>query len=543
MHTLPDRPNPDQLKRQAKELLAAFRSGDAAAINRFRASLPAAAGQPDDAIRNAGFRLHDAQSCLAREYGFPSWSAMAAFVDTARLRDEDATTRRTAFLRALHAGDICGGMDNPRPSHAARLLETYPDVAQGCAVTACATGDIAQVRQAIAEDSTWINRPAGPLALPPLLAATHSSLIGNEAFRPRIVETVRLLLASGADPNQRVGSRWPPASLAAPDERTPLSALYGAAGRNHDAALTALLLEAGADPDDGESLYHSLDGPACTRLLLEAGATVTGTNALFRVLDMDDVATLRLLLDHAREAPELDDGRLLFWAIRRRRSPAHIQALLDAGVSALARTEAGLSAAQLALRYGLPAVAALLGDHGAQVSSPRDEQFIAACAGADADAARRILAAEPDLLSRLDQADLRLLPELAAAGASDAVQVMVSLGWPVETCGGDWNASALNHAVFRGDRAMKEFLLTHGASWRAQHGFGDDVSGTLGWASLNRPEPDGDWVGCAEALRAHGMPAVQRDPGDPTTMLLEGRPRRFSEDVAACLSGEEETLQ
>ncbi|MEC7761691.1 MAG: hypothetical protein VX874_07260 [Pseudomonadota bacterium] len=324
MHTLPERPNLDQLKRQAKELLAAFRSGDAAAIDRFRTSLPAAPSQPDDPIRNSDFRLHDAQSCLAREYGFPSWSAMATFVEAVRLQDEDATTRRTAFLRALYAGDICGGMDNPRPSYAVRLLETYPDVARGCAVTACATGDISQVQQAIAEDSTWTNRPAGPLTLPPLLAATHSSLLGNEAFRPRIVETVHLLLASGADSNQSVGSRWPPASLAAPDERTPLSALYGAAGRNHDAELTALLLKAGADPDDGESLYHSLEEPNCTRLLLDAGAKVTGTNALFRVLDPDDLATLRLLLDHAREAPELDDGRLLFWAIRRRRSPAHI---------------------------------------------------------------------------------------------------------------------------------------------------------------------------------------------------------------------------
>ncbi|MEC7761690.1 MAG: hypothetical protein VX874_07255 [Pseudomonadota bacterium] len=177
------------------------------------------------------------------------------------------------------------------------------------------------------------------------------------------------------------------------------------------------------------------------------------------------------------------------------------------------------------------------------MSSSREEQFIAACARADAEAARHILAAEPDILSRLDLADLRLLPELAAAGASDALQVMVSLGWPVETCGGDWNASALNHAVFRGDSAMTAFLLTHGASWRSQHGFGDDVSGTLGWASMNRPEPDGDWVGCAQALRAHGMPGLRRAPGDPTTMLLEGRPRQFSEDVAACLLNEEEKMQ
>ena len=291
----------------------------------------------------------------------------------------------------------------------------------------------------------------------------------------------------------------------------------------------------GADPDDGESLYHSLEAPECTRLLLAAGATGTGTNALFRVLDLDDVATLRLLLDHAKGAPELGDGRLLFWAIRRRRSPAHVEALLEAGVPADARNRTGRSAAQMARRYGLAEIAERLGEPGGQLTSTPEERFIAACARADVATARRIRDSKPDVLDRLGPADLRLLPELAGAGASEAVRVMVSLGWPVETRGGDWDASALNHAVFRGDVALTRFLLDRGASWRAQHGFGDDVSGTLAWASLNRPEPDGDWEACALALHAHGMSGLIPDPSDPTILLLEGRPRRFSEEVTACL--------
>ena len=36
-----------------------------------------------------------------------------------------------------------------------------------------------------------------------------------------------------------------------------MSALYGAAGVKHDPELTRVLLEAGADTDDGESLYHA----------------------------------------------------------------------------------------------------------------------------------------------------------------------------------------------------------------------------------------------------------------------------------------------
>src|SRR6202012_746645 len=103
----------------------------------------------------------------------------------------------------------------------------------------------------------------------------------------------RVLLQAGADPNQAIGNRFPPASLDAPDERARLSALYGAAGANRDPAMTQALLDAGADPNDGESLYHSLENPACTRLLLAAGARVTGSNALYRALDLDSIEVLR----------------------------------------------------------------------------------------------------------------------------------------------------------------------------------------------------------------------------------------------------------
>lgn len=91
----------------------------------------------------------------------------------------------------------------------------------------------------------------------------------------------------------------------------------------------------------------------CTPLLLEFEATVTGTNALFRSLDFDDLDTFKLLLSHAAGTDELKGGRLLFWAIRRRRSPAHIEALLAAGVDPAVQTKDGVSAYVQALRYGL----------------------------------------------------------------------------------------------------------------------------------------------------------------------------------------------
>jgi hypothetical protein len=58
---LPARPDLDQLKRQAKELLKAWRRGAAPA--------------------DRSVRLRDAQLAIARQYGFETWDALRAHVD------------------------------------------------------------------------------------------------------------------------------------------------------------------------------------------------------------------------------------------------------------------------------------------------------------------------------------------------------------------------------------------------------------------------------------------------------------------------------
>lgn len=63
---LPVRPNLDQLKHQAKDLLLAVRKGDPDAIEDFREHHP-------KALSSANIRLADAQLVLARSYEAPSW--------------------------------------------------------------------------------------------------------------------------------------------------------------------------------------------------------------------------------------------------------------------------------------------------------------------------------------------------------------------------------------------------------------------------------------------------------------------------------------
>jgi hypothetical protein len=77
-HSLPTRAfrehtDLDQLKHQAKELLEAFRGGEAAAVSEVNAHYRGA-----DATT---FALHDAQLVLARAYGFESWPKLKAYVD------------------------------------------------------------------------------------------------------------------------------------------------------------------------------------------------------------------------------------------------------------------------------------------------------------------------------------------------------------------------------------------------------------------------------------------------------------------------------
>lgn len=85
---LPKQPSLEQLRKQAKDLLAQYRACDPAAI----AEVQQFERRPDP----AAFALNDAQRVLARAYGYESWPILKAFVDGANI---------VSLAEAVKAGD------------------------------------------------------------------------------------------------------------------------------------------------------------------------------------------------------------------------------------------------------------------------------------------------------------------------------------------------------------------------------------------------------------------------------------------------------
>lgn len=504
MKNLPASPDLDHLKKQAKHLLRDAHAGEGEALARVISALPAA--KTID-LSTYELKLHDAQSVIAREYGFLSWVELKRYVEWKRT----STAGRIGHWLAW-----CFEGSTRERRLARRMLDEEPELFARDPWFACILGDDRRVAAAFERDPDFATRPGGPVAMLPLVAVAHSKLIvdGNEEG---FLASARLLIEHGADVNATwIDPRFPD---------NPLSALYGAAGRSHNAALTKLLLDAGANPDDNESLYHSVEtsDPTCTKLLITAGIRVNGTNALGRVLDFDRLDVLKMLL---AQGGDPNEHPWTHHAILRGRSLDHVKSMLDAGADPRAKNREGTSLYAYAEQFGRTDVTALLRSLGIAEEPSPEAAFVAACSRADTEAARRIIADRPDIFDRLSERQLQLMPDLAAIGRIDAIRTMLVLGWPREIKTA-WHATALNLATFQGDAELVTLLLDSGADWRTIHGFDDNTLGTLSFASqaeeIADPAPR-DYVGCARALVSHSV------------SLAEFEKYTFSVDVADYLA-------
>ncbi len=195
----PYRPDLGQFKRQAKELLKAYRAGDASAV--------AEVERHEQAPDPAAFALHGAQRVLARSYGFASWQKLKSYVQTIQpywrpleIKSDDEASQflRLACITYFDA-------DHPsRRDRARQIFAEKPHLAMANVYTAAAVGDVAAVADFLTRGAD-VHAKGGPFNWEPLLYAAYSRL-ASDAEERSTLEAARLLLEHGADPN--AGFLW-----------------------------------------------------------------------------------------------------------------------------------------------------------------------------------------------------------------------------------------------------------------------------------------------------------------------------------------------
>src|ERR1700733_3544215 len=266
--SLPERPNLDQLRRQAKELRDAARRGEADALDRFE-HYPG--GGPPGPVTLAA-----AQLVVARELGFPSWPKLKVVVETGASSPE-------GLADAFVAASVERRLDE-----AASFLDAHPDIAGYSIYTATVVGDTHTVREMLSADPPAATATDEARGWPPLLYACYSRWHQIDRSRSAdMAEVVRPLLEAGASPITNNGAR-----------NGYRSALCGAVEVNNP-GVTGALLDAGANPDDHQCIGEAAGQPdhRCLELLLSHGARVAGTWAVSAAVYADDAHSGTNLLE------------------------------------------------------------------------------------------------------------------------------------------------------------------------------------------------------------------------------------------------------
>ena len=363
--------------------------------------------------------------------------------------------------------------DSPQ---AAAAFEAEPSIGKANIYAACIATDHETVRELLAKDPGLATRNGGPKKWPPILYATWSWRLAEH--EEDAIQVIRLLLDNGANPNAfwRSGG-W---------NGTKESALYGCVDANCDRA-ARVMLEAGADPNDGESLYHACEKEnlAMLEALGDHGLNERDVSYCIKhAMDFRWDDGIDWFLEQGADPnaihPEANETSL-HWAVKRNCSIRAIRSLLDREADPNARTKRGVSAflgikgntpLDFALRLGRSNVAHVLLDAGA-VPTPQDAvgDFVIACANGERDAAQRMLDNDERLLSKIDNRDKVLVAHVAQMQSWDGVRLMVELGWKPDQRGGWMEGTPLHWAICYGNDAMVEFLLSSGANAM------DDVGG------------------------------------------------------------------
>jgi len=448
--SLPERPNLEHLKSQAQELLREFKKGSAK--DRVDPIFP----------QVTRLRLSQAQLIIAREYGFASWAKLKAHVQA--LAPHLSLEQRADLL----AANLIQGS----ASRAQELIAKHGALADQSIAAACATGSFSTIQSALESNPDWVHSKVGSLQCPPLLYACFSRLLQSPDFKDQITRTIQILLEHGADPN--VGFQ----------DGFFASALYGASCVNGDPDLCRMLLDAGATPNDGESVYHSteLPSPDCMRLLLERGGNPE--HAIYRMLDFEKPEFVHTFLasvpDHQNLPQAIPHG------LRRGRTLDMLRILIESDIDLDKPDGHGQTAYRTALKLGRTDVMNALIANGAKPEIKQSDSILLRLLAGETVSPNEVT---PEILAEIDAECPPVLVIWVERDLLGPTEALLKLG--ANPNGFDHNGfTALHEAAIRGSSEAARLLIRFGANVnqedKVHHG------NALGFAvhvSANPPDP------------------------------------------------------
>jgi ankyrin repeat protein len=375
------------------------------------------------------------------------------------------------------------------------MLAAHPEIAGADIHTAAILGDADRVQSFIEHDPASVHTTREPYGANALVHLCLSKYLRLDPSRSdNFVRAAKGLLDAGADPNSGFWTTG--------DHPEYESALYGAAGVAHHPDMTTLLLERGADPNDGEVVYHTpeSDDNRALSVLLET-RRVTSENRMLMLVrkhDWHDEAGARLVLSHGVDLNPSNDGGWpppLHHAIARDNSLEMIDLLLDHGADPRLKRD-GMTAIERAARYGRGDVLASLRRRGIAIDVAGVAGLIAACAEDDETTVASIATRHPALVSSLRMIGAELLGRFALTDNPSGVRLLLDLGVPVSVRwvgDGYWgippDSTALHVAAWMLRPAVVSLLLGRGAEVDAR-----DAKGQTPLALALRASVDSYWL-------------------------------------------------
>jgi ankyrin repeat protein len=451
---LPDSPDLDQLKRQAKELLRDARAADPTALTRFRV-LPSLHHASDDELARTSLALHDAQSVIAREHGFPSWNALRERVEELMLGFDDAVRE---FIQAATDG---------RTARAERMLVLHPRIANAGFHAALVLGDAATVEAHLARQPALAREPGGPRGWEPIHYVCHTSLgRSSVASADGLVAIARRLLALGIDANTRFS--WLHHGVRRP-------VLWGAIHATRLHPLAELLLQSGADPNDGVTLpiAASAGDVESLELLRSYGASANqpwasdGAPTLYAILQWARTPVgVQWLLEHGAAADSIfaANGETPMHVAAGRWDLYVVELLAQHGADLRRRRADGRTPYAVAELNGNRAAADWLRAHGAADELTPVDHLVAACGRGDRSAAEATLAAHPALREELTDTHYAALHRAAEQGDSAMLALLLDCGFDPNRGDDSIGKTALHTAAMAGRPDAVRLLLARGAS-------------------------------------------------------------------------------